>query len=160
RSAPPSMLVIGAGNTGAQVASIFNAFGTRVQLFEASQRILPTEDEDIAAAVAVAFRESGMEVSENFGVIESFEKTASGVCMNFSKDGRRKSAEATLAVVAAGWSADTNRLNLTAAGVKLDQRGYVKVDDYLQTSAPHVFAAGDVTGRLMLVPEAIQDGFV
>ncbi len=63
-------------------------------------------------------------------------------------------------VVAVGWAADTVGLGLTAAGIELNQRGFVKVDEYLRTSAPHIFAAGDVTGRLMLVPEAVQDGFV
>ena len=80
--------------------------------------------------------------------------------MNFSKDGKRESVEAALAVVAVGWVADTDALSLAAAGVELNQRKYVKVDEYLRTTAPHVFAAGDVTGRLMLVPEAIQDGFI
>src|SRR5262249_30557156 len=78
---PPSMLVIGAGATGAQVASIFTAFGTRVQLFQAGPRILPTEDEDVSAAVAAAFRAAGMEVREGFGTIERFEKTPQGVRM-------------------------------------------------------------------------------
>jgi pyruvate/2-oxoglutarate dehydrogenase complex dihydrolipoamide dehydrogenase (E3) component len=158
-SVPPSMLVVGAGATGAQVASIFNAFGSRIQLFEAAPRILMTEDEDIAAAVRTAFRESGMVVRENFGAIESFEKTAMGVRMNFSNDGKRDGVEATLAVVAVGWAADAAGLSLSAAGVEVNQRGFVKVDEYLRTSAPHIFAAGDITGRLMLVPEAIQDGF-
>ena len=60
---------------GAQVASVFNAFGSRVQLFHRGPRILPTEDDDISAAVASAFREAGIVVQENFGEIESFEKT-------------------------------------------------------------------------------------
>lgn len=65
-----------------------------------------------------------------------------------------------LAVVAVGWVADTTGLNLAAAGVEVEQRrGFVKVDQFLRTSAPHIFAAGDITGRLLLVPEAIQDGF-
>ena len=159
-SVPPSMLVIGGGATGAQVASIFNAFGSRVQLFQAGPRILPTEDEDVSAAVAAAFRESGIVVRENFGEIEYFEKTPSGVRMIFSKDGARDSAEAALAVVAVGWVANTAALNLAAAGVETNQRGFVGVDAYLRTSAPHIFAAGDITGRLLLVPEAIHDGFV
>ena len=152
---PPSMLVVGGGATGVQVASIFNAFGSRVRLFQAGPRILPTEDEDVSAAVAAAFRASGIAVSESFGSIESFERTPSGVRMVFSKDGTQDSAEAALAVVAVGWVADTAGLNLAAAGVEADQRGYVRVDPYLRTSAPHVFAAGDITGRLMLVPQAI-----
>ena len=101
------MLIVGAGATGAQVASIFNAFGSRVQLFQAGPRILPTEDEDVSAAVAAAFRESGIVVRENFGAIESFEKTPTGVRMIFSKDGVRSSAEAALAVIAVGWTANT-----------------------------------------------------
>lgn len=159
-SVPPSMLVIGGGATGVQVASIFNAFGSRVQLFHRGPRILPTEDEDISAAVATAFRNAGINVREDFGEIESFAKPPRGIRMNFCKDGERNSAEASLAVVAVGWQANTAGLNLAAAGVETDARGFVQVDQFLQTSAPHVFAAGDITGRLLLVPPAIQDGFV
>ena len=157
---PSSMLVIGGGATGVQVASIFNAFGSRVELFETGPRILAAEDEDVAAALATAFREAGVIVHENFGAIGSFEKTSAGVRMNFSKDGKRYSAEAALAVVATGWVANTSGLNLAAAGVLTDHRGFVTVDDHLTTSAPHIFAAGDVTGHLMLVPPAIQEGFI
>jgi len=154
-SVPPSMLVIGGGATGVQVASIFNAFGSRVQLFQTGPRILPTEDEDVSAAVAAAFCASGIVVHENVGSIEYFEKTPSGVRMVLSKDGDRDSAD-----VAVGWVANTVGLNLASAGVDTDHRGFVRVDPYLRTSAPHIFAAGDVTGRLLLVPPAIQDGFV
>jgi dihydrolipoamide dehydrogenase len=157
---PPSMLVIGAGATGAQVASVFNAFGSRVQLFQAGPRILPTEDEDVSAAVAGSFRAAGMVVREDFGTIDSFEKTADGVRMKFSKDGVGDSTEATVVVVAVGWVANTAALNLEAAGVETDHRGYVRVDAHLSTSAAHIFAAGDVTGHLLLVPQALQEGFV
>ena len=159
-SVPPSMLVVGAGATGVQVASIFNAFGSRIQLFEAGPRILATEDADISAAAAVALRQSGIAVNENFGAIESFQKTATGVRMNFTKDGHRFDAEATLVVVAVGWVAETNGLNVAAAGIELNQRKFVKVDEYLRTSTPHIFAGGDITGHLMLVPQAIQAGWV
>ena len=80
--------------------------------------------------------------------------------MNYQKDGDRNSAEASLAIVAVGWQANTAELNLAATGVKIDARGFVLVDPYRRTTAPHIFAAGDVTGRLLLVPPAIQDGFV
>src|SRR5919112_4830381 len=93
---PPSLIVIGGGATGAQVASVFNAFGSKIQFFQAGPRILPTEDEEVSAAVANAFRNSGVVVKENFGSIDSFEKTPAGVRMWFSKDGHRDSAEASL----------------------------------------------------------------
>ena len=157
---PPSMIVVGAGATGVQVASIFQAFGTQVHLFQAGPRILPTEDEDVSAVVAATFRESGMIVRESFGTIDSFEKTHAGVRMNFSKDGVRDRVEAALVIVAVGWVADTKGLHLQAAGVETNPRGYVQVDEFLQTSSPSIFAAGDITGRLMLVPQATHDGFV
>jgi dihydrolipoamide dehydrogenase len=160
REVPPSMLVIGGGATGAQVASIFGAFGTRVQLFQSGPRILPTEDEDVSREVAEAFRRSGMVVREGFGVIESFEKTANGIRMRFSKNGVQENAEAALAVVAAGWVANSAGLDLGKAGVETTERGFVRVDEHLQTSASHVYAAGDITGHLLLVPQAIQEGFV
>src|ERR1700721_724887 len=103
----PSMIVVGGGATGVQVASIFQAFGSQVQLFEAGPRILPTEDEEVSGVVATAFRESGMIVRENFGAIDSFEKTTNGVRMLFTKDGVQDRAEAALVVVAVGWVADT-----------------------------------------------------
>jgi pyruvate/2-oxoglutarate dehydrogenase complex dihydrolipoamide dehydrogenase (E3) component len=157
---PPSIIVIGAGATGAQVASIFNAFGSTIQLFHAGPRILPTEDEDVSVAVAAAFRESGIAVREDFGVIESFEKTPAGARMNFTKDGNRETVDASVIVSAIGWAAETAELDLSKANVETNKRGFICVDEFLKTSAPHVFAAGDVTGRMMLVPQAIQDGFV
>lgn len=159
-SVPPSMLVIGAGATGVQVASVFNAFGSRIQLFQRGPRILPTEDEEVSAAVAAALRSSGIVVNENFGSIESFEKSSSGLRMNFAKNGERQTAEAALAVVAVGWVANTAGLLLATAGVRTDARGFVQVDPRLRTSVPHIFAAGDITGHLLLVPQAIQEGFV
>ena len=111
-------------------------------------------------AVAAAFRESGIVVRENFGAIESFEKTPAGVRMHFSKDGAGYSVEAAVAVVAVGWVANTEELNVKLAGVETDPRGFVRVDGFLRTSAPHILAAGDLTGRLMLVPQAIHSGFV
>ena len=160
RSVPPTMLVVGAGATGAQVASIFNTFGTRVQLFQAGPRILPTEDDGISVEVATQFRAAGIAVREDFGSIESFEKTTAGIRMNFTKGGVRASAEAALAVIAVGWVANTSGMNIAAEGIDTDDRGFVKVNEYLQTSASHVFAAGDVTGGMMLVPQAVQEGFV
>jgi len=157
---PPSMLVIGGGTTGVQVASIFMIFGSRVQLFEAGSRILPAEDEEVSAAVAASFREQGMIVREDFGTIESFEKVADGVRMRFSKDGVLDSAEAAMAVVAIGWVANTTGLGLPGVNVETNQSGFVSVDAYQCTSVPHIFAAGDVTGQLMLVPQATQTGFV
>ncbi len=98
--------------------------------------------------------------TENFGNIDGFAQCEARVRMSYSRDGEQKIADAALVVRAIGWEADTLGLDLTAAGVETNARGFVGVDKFLQTSALHVFAAGDVTGKLMLVPQALQDGFV
>jgi pyruvate/2-oxoglutarate dehydrogenase complex dihydrolipoamide dehydrogenase (E3) component len=159
-SVPESMIVLGAGATGVQVASIFHAFGTRVNLFQAGPRILPAEDEDVSRAVAGALRESGVEIHVDFGAVGRFERAPGGVRMTYGRNGDLRSAEARLAVAAVGWVADTSELAPDVAGVALDERGFLKVNAQLRTSAGHVFAAGDGIGRMMLVPQAIESGFI
>ena len=159
-SVPPSLLVIGAGATGVQVASIFNAFGARVHLVEVAPRILMTEDREVSEAVRAALAESGIEVIENAGTIDRFERCPAGVRLIRSSDDGRRSVDAAVAVVAAGWVAATAGLDLARAGVQTDRRGFVHVDSYLQTTAPHVFAAGDVIGRALVVHEAVREGLV
>jgi pyruvate/2-oxoglutarate dehydrogenase complex dihydrolipoamide dehydrogenase (E3) component len=160
QAVPESMIVVGSGATGAQVASVFNAFGTRVQLFEATGRILPTEEPDVSVAVAEAFRASGIAVHEGFGAIGRFERADEGVRMIYGPQGSGHSAEAALAVAAVGWSASTADLDLAAAGVATDRRGFVQVDGHQRTSVDHIYAAGDVTGGLMLAGQALHAGFV
>jgi pyruvate/2-oxoglutarate dehydrogenase complex dihydrolipoamide dehydrogenase (E3) component len=159
-SVPESMLIVGAGATGAQLASVFNALGTRVELFERGPRILPTEDEDVSREMANAFRSAGVTVREDFGAIDRIERADGGLRLVWSKADQTQVAEAVLIVVASGWEADTAGLHLSAAGVRTNARGYIAVDEYLRTSVEHIFAAGDVTGRLMLVPQAAHDGYV
>ena len=159
-SVPPSMLVVGAGATGVQVASIFNAFGCRVHLVEVAPRILMSEDREVSEAVGAALATSGVQVVQDAGTIDRFERCAAGVRLLHSSDGSQQSIEAALAVVAAGWVADTAGLALDRAGVRTSQRGYVQVDARLRTTAPHVFAAGDVTGRAMVVHEAVRQALV
>jgi pyruvate/2-oxoglutarate dehydrogenase complex dihydrolipoamide dehydrogenase (E3) component len=156
---PPSMLVIGSGATGAQVASVFNAFGARVALFEAGPRILATEEPEVSAAVAAGFRRRGIEIFEGFGAIAAIEKTKAGYAMRYGQDGEKRCAEASLIVAAVGWQAATAQLNLAAAKVETDERGFVKVDRCQRTSAAHIWAAGDVTRQRMLAPQAMQAGF-
>jgi dihydrolipoamide dehydrogenase len=159
-SVPPSLLVVGAGATGVQVASIFNAFGSRVHLIEIAPRILMTEDQEVSEAVRASLAAAGVQVVEDAGTIDRFESCAAGVRLTRSAGGGQHSADAALAVVAAGWVAATAGLDLGRTGVQTDRRGYIQVDEYLRTTAPHVFAAGDVTGRALVVHEAVREGLV
>jgi dihydrolipoamide dehydrogenase len=160
QSVPESILVVGGGATGLQVASVFNAFGARIQLFESKDRLLSTEDEDFAEAVTEGFRARGITVHTGFGKIDRFEAFPGGTAMHYSKDGQSSVAQAQLVVAALGWVAQTQAMDLAAAGIETDARGFVKVDDCLRTTVPGIYAAGDVTGRMMLVPQAIHQGFL
>lgn len=159
-SPPPSLLVVGAGATGVQVASIFNTFGSRVYVLEVAPRILMTEDVDVSEAVHASLTAAGVHVVAGAGRIERFERGPSGVRVIQATDDGESRMEAAVVVIAAGWGAATSGLHLDAAGVKTDQRGYVQVDSQLQTTAPHIFAAGDVTGRAMVVHEAVREGML
>jgi pyruvate/2-oxoglutarate dehydrogenase complex dihydrolipoamide dehydrogenase (E3) component len=159
-SVPPSLLVIGAGATGVQLASTFNAFGSQVHLVEIAPRILMSEDHEVSGAVGAALAASGIRIVEDAGTIDRFERCPIGVRLVHSSGHGQQSIDATLAVVAVGWVAATAGLALDRAGVQTDRRGYVEIDAHLRTSAPHVFAAGDVTGRAMVVHEAVRQGFV
>lgn len=159
-SVPRSMLVIGGGATGLQVASIFDAFGTRVELFEAGSRLLPKEDEDVGAAVAQGFRDRGIIIHEAFGSIERFSRGGAGIRMHFSGAQGEHVAEAELAVCCVGWCVDAENLALAGAGIETDERGYIRVDQHGQTSAAGVYAAGDVTGVAMLAPQAMHQGYI
>lgn len=155
---PASLLVIGAGATGVQLASIFNAFGSQVTIVEVARRILMTEDEDVSKAVGAGLAATGIQVVEDAGAIERFELCSGGIRLVLSGADPSRSLEATIAVVAAGWVAATEALDLERAGVRTDQRGYIEVDGGLRTAAPHIFAAGDAIGRAMVVHEAVRDG--
>jgi pyruvate/2-oxoglutarate dehydrogenase complex dihydrolipoamide dehydrogenase (E3) component len=157
---PESLIVIGAGATGVQVASIFNALGTHVTICQSGPRIIPTEDADVSCEVARCFRENGIDVWVEFGKIDRLERTQNGVRMVMKDDPTRPFAEADAVVSAIGWVADAKALNLPAAGVKTNQRGFIEVDARLRTSAPHIYAAGDILGHSMLVPQAVRDGYI
>ena len=145
-SVPPSLVVIGAGATGVQVASIFNAFGSRVHLVEIAPRILMSEDQDVSEAVTAAMAASGVQVVADAGTIDRFERCTTGVRLIHSTGDGQHSIDATLAVVAAGWVAATDGLGLGRAGVQTDRRGYVQVDAHCarscRTSSPPAMSRG------------------
>ena len=101
-----------------------------------------------------------MRVLEHAGTIERFEPSPAGVRLVYSGRDTQAEIDATLAVVAVGWVANTDPLDLAVAGVETDPRGFIKVDSQLRTTARGIYAAGDVTGHLMVVHEAAREGYL
>ena len=155
---PGRVCVIGAADTGCQLASILADFGCHVWLLEYAPKILPRSDQDVSVALEHAFRDRGIEVVTS-GAVERLEPIEGGVRVVYRTGDGTKSIDVDAAFFAVGWPSNADRLDAETAGVKIE-RGYVVVDDYLRTSVPHIFAAGDVDGRSMLVSSALLEGRV
>ncbi|HLF36813.1 MAG TPA: NAD(P)/FAD-dependent oxidoreductase [Anaerolineales bacterium] len=150
---PRSFIVVGGAATGCQVASNFAAFGSEVTILERAPHLLAMEDEAVSEEMREAFERRGIAVMTGIEAVERVEKNAHGLNLLYRSDGRETSLQAEAVLFAIGWVGNVDGLNLEAAGVRVEA-GYVPVNEHLQTSAPHIFAAGDITGRMMLVQSA------
>ena len=173
KTLPRSVAIIGAAATGCQLASIFADFGSEVWLLELAPRILPGEDAHVSQAMEAAFVRKGIHVVTGFTGVERIEKGAEGlqvvplpgsaspppVSVIFpqipisSYEFRASPPPVDVVILAVGWPGNVEGLNLPGAGIT-PERGFIPVNEYLQTTAPHIFAAGDITGRMMLVQSA------
>lgn len=154
---PKRVVIVGAAATGCQAASILRAFGSeQVTLIDTAPRVLPQEDVFVSEVVQAGFENSGIRVltgTKGVSKIERGEGEVRRVTVNISAS-ETEMMLADLVLLCVGWPANLEPLNLGAANVET-KRGYVAVDDTLRSvSAPHVYAAGDMNGRLMLVQTA------
>jgi pyruvate/2-oxoglutarate dehydrogenase complex dihydrolipoamide dehydrogenase (E3) component len=159
KTLPQSIIIVGGAATGSQLASIFAAFGSHVTLLDLAPRLMPLEDELVSQTIRAAFEQRGVQVITGIGGIDRIEKTDRMYTLHYQHYDQTAQIEAAAIVLAVGWPGNVESLNLEAANVKAE-RGYIVVDDYLRTSTPHIFAAGDVTGRMMLVQSASYDARV
>jgi pyruvate/2-oxoglutarate dehydrogenase complex dihydrolipoamide dehydrogenase (E3) component len=159
KALPKSLAIVGGAATGCQLASIFSAFGVEVTLFEVSPQILVREDHLVGKVVQNAFVASGINVVTGINAIESMEQAAGGLVFHYTKDGQSHAHPAEAIILAVGWVGNIEALNLDVAGVR-SERGYIVVDDYLRSTTPHIYAAGDITGRMMLVQSGSHEGRV
>lgn len=142
---PSSAVVIGAGAVGVEFASLLRSFGAEVTVLEALPRMVPLEDDEISKQLDRAFRRRGIKAFTGVSVTE-WKDEADGAEISYQMpDGSASTVSADLCLVAVGRGPVTEDVGLEEAGVQLD-RGYVKVDGSLQTTAPHVWAVGDVAG--------------
>jgi len=159
RSLPRSVAIVGAAATGCQLASIFAAFGTQVTLLEMLPRVLPAEDELVSDVVGEALRGSGIEITLGIQGVDRIERADGRLRLHYKQQEEPRNVEAEAVIVAVGWPGNVDALNLAAANVRAE-RSYIVVDDFLRTSVPHIFAAGDITGRMMLVQSASHEARV
>ncbi len=159
---PASVVVIGSGATGSQLATVFDSFGVEVTLLELADHVLPSADRDVSAAIEAAFASRGVTVRTGISGIARIEELDGGlrrVVLSAAADQAEQHVDAELVVVCAGWPARLDGLGLEAAGVSAT-RTSIPVDRYQRTDVPHIFVAGDADGDALLVQAGESDGFV
>jgi len=153
---PKSLAVIGGGVIGCEYASVFMALGVKVTLVDGRERLLPFLDSEIADALRDRLKELGMEFWFNERPVK-VENSARGATL-YMKSGRKLEVEAAL--FAAGRRAAVDGLELEKAGLALNDRGYLPVDENYRTSVPNIYAAGDVIGFPALASTSMEQGRV
>lgn len=156
---PQRVAIVGGAATGCQLASVLNEFGAQVTLLDVAPRILPTEDSETSNGMRQEFEARGIRVKTGIGGIKEIRETRNEKRLVYVREGREIFLDMDAVIVAVGWVGNIESLHLDAAGVKTE-RGYVVVNDALQTSAPNIFAAGDITGRMMLVQGATTEALI
>ncbi len=155
--APPSMAIIGAGAVGMEFADIFHAFGTKVTLIEVLPRILPVEDAEASDVLTKSYKKRGIDVLAGAKVAKGT-VTKDHVTLDVEANGAKQKVEVAVVLMAAGRAVNTENIGLKECGIQLTERGFIKVDQTLQTTAPGYFAIGDVAGPPMLAHKGSREG--
>jgi dihydrolipoamide dehydrogenase len=152
---PSSMAIVGAGASGAEIASAYARLGVEVLLFEALSRVLPTEDVDISKLAERGLKKQGMEIHTGT-LVQEIESGKDSVKFTFGSG----EGEVEWLVIAAGRGPDVEGLGLDEAGVERDENGLIKVDGALRTNVPGVYAIGDLVPGPALAHKASDEGVI
>ena len=155
---PKKLCVIGGGVIGLEFASIFNSFSCEVTVLEYCKEILPRFDTDLAKRLKQCLGKKGIDINTQSQVL-SISKEGDQYKVTFLRKGKEESVVADKVLMAVGRKANVDSLNLAEAGVEFGSRGIV-VNEFMQTSQPHIYAVGDINGKMMLAHAAIFQGLV
>ena len=157
QKAPASLAVIGAGAVGMEFADVYNAFGTKVTVIEAIDRVLPLEDKDCSVVVEKAFKKRGIDIYTS-AKVEKAEVGKTGVKLTFKDSkGTSQILDVERVLVSVGRAPNTEDLGLDKAGVKVE-RGFIVVDELLRTNVEGIYALGDCAGHQLLAHKASHEG--
>jgi pyruvate/2-oxoglutarate dehydrogenase complex dihydrolipoamide dehydrogenase (E3) component len=154
---PEHLIIVGGGYIGLEFGQMFRRFGSEVTIIQHSARLLTNEDEDVSDEVASILRDEGITVLTASTPVAVGPADGGRVRLTVrTKEGARQ-VEGSHLLAAIGRVPNTEALTAEAAGIRLDDRGFVEVDDYLQTSVPGVYAMGDVTGSPAFTHSSYDD---
>ncbi len=155
---PGRLCVIGGGVIGLEMASVFRSFGSEVTVLEYFKDILPRYDQDLAKRLKQSLGKRGITINTQAEVIRIDRKA--GACeVTFVRKGKEEKVECDKVLMAVGRKANTASLNLEEAGISFGPKG-ISVNEFMQTNIPHIYAVGDINGRMMLAHAAVYQGLV
>jgi pyruvate/2-oxoglutarate dehydrogenase complex dihydrolipoamide dehydrogenase (E3) component len=154
---PEHLLVIGGGYIGLELAQAMRRFGSRVTLIDRNDRVIHQEDDDVTEAVQQLLTDEGIEIVLNAKVNKVSGKSGQSVKIVIEQRGAEKTLEGTHLLVATGRTPNTAGIGLELAGVELTERGHIKVNERLQTTAPEVWAIGEVAGSPQFTHVSVDD---
>ena len=154
---PEHLLVIGGGYIGLELSQAMRRFGSRVSVIDRNERLLHREDDDVTEALQSLFGDEGIDVMLNTRVKRISGKSGQSVRMVVEQNGVEKALVGSHLLVAAGRTPNTKGIGLELAGVELTDRGYIKVNDRLETTAPGVWAIGEVAGSPQFTHVSVDD---
>jgi dihydrolipoamide dehydrogenase len=155
--APKTMAIVGAGAVGCEFADVFTAFGTKVTLIEALPGILPLEDADCSAELTRSFKKRKIDVLMA-AKISDVKVGKNSVTMSVESGGRKQNLEVEKVLVAAGRAPNIEDIGIKEAGVQLTERGFIKINERMETSVKGIYAIGDVAGPPMLAHKGQREG--
>lgn len=154
---PASMVVIGGGVIGVELATAYHSFGTKVTIVEMMQNILPNMDKELSEKLKKDMKQRGIEILTGTKVCR-IEKEAGQGCCVIESDGKQQRLQAEKVLVCVGRKANLEGLDLEKAGIQADR--VIPVDDKLCTNVKHIYAIGDCNGKMMLAHAASEQGIV
>jgi len=157
---PEHLLVLGGGYIGLELAQAMRRFGSRVSLIERNERLVSREDEDVSEGLRTLFGDEGIEVFLNAETKWVSGKSGEAVQIVIEQNGVEKTLVGSHVLVATGRKPNTEGIGLQVAGVELTDRGYIKVNERLQTTAPGVWAIGEVAGSPQFTHISVDDSRV
>jgi dihydrolipoamide dehydrogenase len=157
--APKSIMIVGAGAVGCEFADVFNAFGSQVTLIEVMPNILPVEDVDCSKEVERSFKKRKIDVLTG-AKISNVKVGKDSVSMTVEAGGEKKELKSDVVLVAAGRAPNVEDIGLKEQGVQLTERGFIKINERMETSTKGIFAIGDVAGPPMLAHKGEHEGVV
>ncbi len=159
---PKNLLVIGGGVIGLEFATVYARLGAKVLVVEMLPQILTGTDSEISKTLGRILKKQGVEIMLDTKVtnIDASGKSVKATFNGTGTNGKDETREYDTVLVAVGRRPVTDNLNLAAAGLSTDERGFIDVDQQLRTKVPHIFAIGDVTGQPLLAHRAMKQGVI